>query len=332
MRLTGVLQDGSPPRPGVPLNPRVAITLSKGQALTIELTVVNAGGVAVPLTGTVPTLTIKKRPQDQKLLQYVAPSIVGNVATFQIPALDTKKKIDHPGPYIYDIWVTVGGALQPVVPLSPFIVEPAALETVPASIRVDPTSVSKLQFQTTSVLATRTIAGVEDDVTALVSWAGPVSPPLASVNVAGLVEALNVGSGQLVASLNGMTAALAVQVGATPYLLVFTQDKAPPFPVLGDVFSFASIVDPSNGLFAGFSVVPQLGAPANATFNVLFTNNGGITWFAWTAGVVAFNPGATAWFTINLTGAPTGVEYRVLVWVGAGGGDAHIEKRFTLIP
>ena len=129
VRLIGVVEDGTTRRAGVPVNPRTTLKTSKGQDFQIEVTVVTSGGNQVSLAGTTPTLTIKKRPQDDPaLLKYTNGDIVGNVVTFTLPSVDSKRKLDPPGQYVYDVWITLDSKLEPVVPLSPLLVEAAAFK------------------------------------------------------------------------------------------------------------------------------------------------------------------------------------------------------------
>lgn len=123
LRLTGVVQDGTSVAAGVPSNPRTTMEVIQGAAVTIEVTVVRPGGDAVALAGTSPTLTVKKRPQESAILRLVGvPS--GNVAVFTLTSAQTRAM--QPGLYGYDVWITLAGLLETVVPLSPFRIEAAA--------------------------------------------------------------------------------------------------------------------------------------------------------------------------------------------------------------
>jgi len=131
VRVTGVLQDGTPLRPGVPTNPRAAVSVPRGSDVQIVVTIVTPGNVAVPLTGdgTEVLLTVKKRPDDGRPEFVKAASVSGNVATFLIQPGDTRWM--DPGLYGWDVWLTKDGLRDAVVPLSPFILEEAN-QTPPA--------------------------------------------------------------------------------------------------------------------------------------------------------------------------------------------------------
>lgn len=117
--LTGVLEDGTPRREGVPIDPRANVSITKGANVEIVVTVVTPGGEPVKLTGTGTELllTVKKRPTEAATISRLAVS-EGNVGTFTLVPTDTRTQIA--GLYGYDVWLTKDGERDVVVPLSPF--------------------------------------------------------------------------------------------------------------------------------------------------------------------------------------------------------------------
>lgn len=115
--LLGLLEDGSPPTVGVPPeNPRTTIRITRGQDVTIRLSVRNTSGSDVPLATGVVVMTVKKRPQDSKVFDKTA-----TVNTITILPADTKNM--DPGKWVFDIWLTKDGKRNPVIPLSTLILE-----------------------------------------------------------------------------------------------------------------------------------------------------------------------------------------------------------------
>lgn len=124
LNLIGVLEDGSPRSTGVPINPRQALSFPIGSSVTLNLRVVTADGKSAP-AGIV-TWTLKKRPEDTSRVFAKTATLSGGNASFTVDPADTKRF--EAGQYVYDVWhaATVGGARNPVVPLSPFRLEAAA--------------------------------------------------------------------------------------------------------------------------------------------------------------------------------------------------------------
>jgi hypothetical protein len=105
IRLTGILEDGSPRRPGVVLDPRSTISFPKGTSATVEVTVTNPSGVPVVFgVDYTVTLTVKKKPYEQPARIEKVGVLAGNKATFTIDPHDTKMLL--PGRYLFDIWLT----------------------------------------------------------------------------------------------------------------------------------------------------------------------------------------------------------------------------------
>lgn len=116
--LVGVLEDGTPRRAGVPVNPRASLSIVKGSDVDLMVTVVTPAGTPVSLGGSDELLlTVKKRPTDSLRLSLTA-TIAGNIGTFAITPTDTRRL--DPGLFGYDVWLTKDNKRDPVIPLSPF--------------------------------------------------------------------------------------------------------------------------------------------------------------------------------------------------------------------
>lgn len=126
LSLTGVLEDGSPRGASVPNNPRRALNVPLGGDVSLALSMVKADGAPLTLAGgDVVLLTVKKKPSDQQaVFQKTGAHTSTGLATFTLVPTDTKQLT--PGLYCYDVWVTFGGKRSPLVPVSPFQLEPAA--------------------------------------------------------------------------------------------------------------------------------------------------------------------------------------------------------------
>ncbi len=116
--LTGVLEDGTPRRPGVPANPRTNLDVPQGVDLEIVVMVITPQSIAVNLgVSDVLTLTVKKRPEDNQKVQKVATKS-GNIGTFTLVPNDTKAL--PLGLYSFDVLLEKDSKKDVVVPLSPF--------------------------------------------------------------------------------------------------------------------------------------------------------------------------------------------------------------------
>lgn len=124
--LVGVLEDGTPRRTGVPVNPRNTITIQQGANVTIEITAKTSSGTIIDFgaVGTVVAMSIKKKPADQPAAIYKTATRSGTLATFALVPTDTKNLT--PGRYVYDVWLTFGGLRDAIIPLSTLILEAAA--------------------------------------------------------------------------------------------------------------------------------------------------------------------------------------------------------------
>lgn len=125
--LTGVLEDGSPPSPSVPRNPREQLAVTQASSTTIIVKSTNAAGVPLPATGTL-ALTIKQRPNDEPpLAQLVGtwtPSLGAGVAVFSFTP--TTMQNAQWGRYLYDVRLTTtGGVVNRLIEASPFLLRPA---------------------------------------------------------------------------------------------------------------------------------------------------------------------------------------------------------------
>lgn len=130
IRLTGVLDSGENHTGLAPENPRITVSLPRGVTATVEVRVVTPGGQPVDLSGYAAVMTVKKSSTlDSPDPGFVKSGTVStgekNLVTFSVAPGDTKPLT--PGRFVYDVWVTSGaGARDPVVPISPLNLEPAA--------------------------------------------------------------------------------------------------------------------------------------------------------------------------------------------------------------
>ncbi len=126
--LTGVLEDGTTQADGVPENPRATLTVTQGTTTQVVLRATTEGGVPLSSADGTLTLTVKKRPGDEPALVQ----LVGSWTPFTAPgtALFTFTATSlnglEWGRYVYDIRITSGGgAINRLIPASPFVVAPA---------------------------------------------------------------------------------------------------------------------------------------------------------------------------------------------------------------
>ncbi len=212
--LTGVLEDGSPRAAGVPPNPRQTIDISIGENFTVRLRVVRSDG-SVVRDGVI-TWTVKKKDTDSRAIFQLSTTLDGRQEAVIMSMAPADTRNQEPGLYVYDIWHTsiTSGERNPVVPLSPAILEGTATPPVPAAIALtaSPTSLSILLIGTATLHIIRTVNAVPTDVTASVSWSAPVNPPRVSANSAGLVTGLAVGATVLTATLGDLSVAVPVTV------------------------------------------------------------------------------------------------------------------------
>lgn len=121
VELVGVLENGGERATGVPANPRRAVVVPRGGNVTLRVSVLlsDTGGSVV---GGTLTMTLKKKASDASTLLSKSVALGSD---FTLLPTDTKGL--DPGIYAFDVWHTDGaGVRNPVVPLSPFHLEPAA--------------------------------------------------------------------------------------------------------------------------------------------------------------------------------------------------------------
>jgi hypothetical protein len=128
--LIGVIESGEPRGPTVPTNPRTTLALPFGVSLTLRVTMVYADGSPVDMNavGVSSVWTIKRSTLDtQAVVQKVGvpvPAQGPNIVTFAL--LPTDFHCMQPGPYVYDVWVTLAdGTRNPVIPTSRIILQPS---------------------------------------------------------------------------------------------------------------------------------------------------------------------------------------------------------------
>lgn len=123
--LTGVLEDGTQPRPKtVPANTRQTLAVTQGASTQIVLQVTTAAGV--PVTDGDLQLRVRLAPGDEPLLLTPGiwqPMLGAGMAMFAI--LPTNFQGYQWGRYIYDVKLDRDGDVNFVVPASPFVLQPA---------------------------------------------------------------------------------------------------------------------------------------------------------------------------------------------------------------
>lgn len=131
--VTGVLDDGSAYRPGVPRNPRKTLQVVRGSKVEVEVEVVNPAGASVDLSSADVSVvfTVKTKPLlDYAVVEKVATKLDGGTrgrALVTISPTDWTDEV-QPGRYLWDLWIVTTSAgvrvdAQPVIPTSPFVVE-----------------------------------------------------------------------------------------------------------------------------------------------------------------------------------------------------------------
>ena len=127
INLVGVVETGGPRDwNNVPVNPRRAVRYTLGSTATMRVTVVDTSGVPVDLSTASLVLTVKKAPNAYDTKFSATATVVGDPmmgnAEFSIPAVAFE--YEEPGRYAYDVWLLRGSDREPVIPTSPFIIEP----------------------------------------------------------------------------------------------------------------------------------------------------------------------------------------------------------------
>jgi len=133
--LTGVLEDGTPRGSDVPPSAAQTIAFPQGSDVTLRVSVVNAAGIPVDLSasGTSLTFSVKKVtwpfevvPRVTKVAAFT--NARWGVAEFTIRPGDMWYL--KPGDWLYDIWLTLDGARNAVVPTSRLVLQ-ASVAPVP---------------------------------------------------------------------------------------------------------------------------------------------------------------------------------------------------------
>lgn len=127
VKLLGVVEDGTVPRVGLPLDARTPLRLHHRVPTRIELEVVTVSSVPYQLeTGDAFAFVIKERAacDTLPLLQVSGaadPTRGANVAAFSLTAAHTENL--EPRHYQYDIWMVRAGVGMVLVPTSLLILE-----------------------------------------------------------------------------------------------------------------------------------------------------------------------------------------------------------------
>lgn len=123
--LKGVMQSSGARALGVPVNPRTTLRLTRIQTETVRVCVTDEAGTAVDLSELTTTLTVKANSScDERVLRKQVTGTREGHADFVIAVADTRNL--ESGRYVYDVWVSATGVQQPVIGLSPCILEPGA--------------------------------------------------------------------------------------------------------------------------------------------------------------------------------------------------------------
>lgn len=127
--IIGVLEDGGPPSPSVPLNSRRQILVTKGANTMLRLRIVGRSGVVPDLSldpASAAVLTVRKHSGDTVALASVAGAKVPSrsACSFDFALTPAIFKPLEPGRFVYDVWLTLNGVRDPVVPMSSLLLEP----------------------------------------------------------------------------------------------------------------------------------------------------------------------------------------------------------------
>lgn len=132
--LIGIVDGGGPRDPNLPLFAQKQINMVSGSSVTVRISVFREDGTPIPLAADpslLLTLAVSRSSYDYapipqlKKQASLAPLVAPNAATFAIIPSDTK--FLPPGRYVFAVWMTYQGVRDAVVPLSPFVIEPAGL-------------------------------------------------------------------------------------------------------------------------------------------------------------------------------------------------------------
>lgn len=130
--LRGIYENGLPADPQLPADPRTAVRMSRSGTLVITFQIFNRSGSTYKLEdGDTVTLTIRKRTTDKTRLfkqqvAFVDATDANNgIVTFTVAPSDTSNPLFLPGIYAFDIWLSHAGNLDPVMPISPWLLGPS---------------------------------------------------------------------------------------------------------------------------------------------------------------------------------------------------------------
>lgn len=130
--LIGIVEDGLRRSLLLPANARKTIRIPKGGDLGVRIQVFYGSGGRVDLStgGASIVLSVKRRSLDVRALitKTVSAFPLGRDGTADLTFVeaDTKSTDIAPMIYLYDVWLTQNAKRENIIPISQFIVDPAA--------------------------------------------------------------------------------------------------------------------------------------------------------------------------------------------------------------
>jgi len=129
--LTGLLQDGTTPQPGILTNAASTLSVPRGGSVELQVDVLRPDGTMPDLTGytaiwacRIQSSQYERRPGFTKTVSVAIPPDPHNRFLFALVPTDTWRML--PLRYVYDVWIVSGAGVRDlVVPLSALVLTPA---------------------------------------------------------------------------------------------------------------------------------------------------------------------------------------------------------------
>lgn len=136
----GIYENGSEPRASfLPENPRVALSIVQGATVLLTLTAYTVDGVLLDTSPWTFYWAIRRTRTDAIALKRAGTPVpykgAGRVEFFLTASETARMK---PGAHAYDIWMEAGGDFEPLIPFSPFQVEPSIYPTSLGAVTPNP--------------------------------------------------------------------------------------------------------------------------------------------------------------------------------------------------